>query len=243
MSGGAVVFERVRAALSDRPFSLELDWRVGAGEWVAVVGPSGAGKSVILGLAAGLLEPDEGRVLVLGKAWTDGSEAQLTALRVRVGAALQPPGLLSNMTLFNNVALPLRYHRSSSSALDIDRTVTAHLDRMELLSAKDRFPAQLNVGEIRRAAIVRALVPEPDVLLLDDPVDGLDVDLLGKLRSYLETAREAKPLAVLMTLRAWSPLAECADRVAAVRDGRIVLDGPVAQVRAAADPDLRRYLG
>lgn len=193
----------------------------------------------VSGRAAGA---GRGGVLVLGKSWTAGSEEQLTALRLRVGAALQPPGLLSNMTLFNNVALPLRYHRSSWTAADIERTVTKHLERMDLVSARDRFPAQLNVGEIRRAAIVRALVSDPDVLLLDDPVEGLDVELLSTVRSYLEKARAAKPLAVLMTLRAWSSLAEAADRVTAVRDGRIVLDGPIETVRAAADPDLRRYV-
>ncbi|MFO0730758.1 MAG: hypothetical protein U0231_17105 [Nitrospiraceae bacterium] len=89
---------------------------------------------------------------------------------------------------------------------------------------------------------MRALVSDPDVLLLDDPVEGLDVELLSTVRSYLEKARAAKPLAVLMTLRAWSSLAEAADRVTAVRDGRIVLDGPIETVRAAADPDLRRYV-
>ena len=189
MSAEAVRLERVRAAMAGRSVSLALDLRVATGEWVVLIGPSGSGKSLILELAAGLVLPDEGRVSVLGREWSAPTDDHQTSLRLRIGAVLQPPGLLSNMTVFNNVALPLRYHRFALSDREREQIVATHLDHMALLPLRDRFPAELNPGEIRRAAIARAMVLDPDVLLLDDPVDGLDIDMVLRLRRYLEESR------------------------------------------------------
>jgi ABC-type transporter Mla maintaining outer membrane lipid asymmetry ATPase subunit MlaF len=242
MSRQAVVLERIRMDLVGRSTIFAVDLQITDGEWLLLVGPSGSGKSLILELAAGLVTPDEGRVLLFGKSWADGSEDQRTALRLQVGTALQRPGLLSNMTLFNNVALPLRYHRSALTNRDIEETVNNHLDRLGLLSAKNRFPAEATAGELRRAAIARAMVMDPRLLLLDDPAEGLDVDMTGRLCRYLEEVRAGRPLAIMMTLRCWSPLGEGADRVVALRDGHIVMDGSPSALREAADAEIKRYL-
>jgi ABC-type transporter Mla maintaining outer membrane lipid asymmetry ATPase subunit MlaF len=243
MSSEAMVLEQVRMEMAGSLRQFEVDLRVRDGEWIVVAGPSGSGKSLLLELAAGLVAPDVGRVLLFGRSWTEGSEEEQTALRVRVGTVLQRPGLLSNMTVFNNVALPLRYHRLALSAREIEQIVDRQLERLALSPARDRFPAQLTAGELRRAAIARAIVIDPDLVLLDDPIEGLDVDMIVRLRAQLDEVRAKRPFTVMMTLRCWSPLAEGADRIVALRDGRIALDGPPGAVKEAADPEMKRYLG
>jgi ABC-type transporter Mla maintaining outer membrane lipid asymmetry ATPase subunit MlaF len=194
---------------------------VASGECVVLLGPNRSGKSLILELCAGLVEPARGTVLVLGRDWSRVQAQDERDLRLRIGTVLQPPGLLSNLTLFNNVALPLRYHRAGLATGEIERLVTDQLGPLGLTPLRDRFPAQLSPGEARCAAIARALVLKPELLLVDDPVDGLDADMVGRLGEHFEATRRSRPMALVLTLRVSSPLLDCADRVAEVQAGRI----------------------
>lgn len=194
---------------------------VAVGECVVLLGPSRCGKSLILELCAGLIEPERGTVQVLGHDWARlSAEAELD-LRLRMGTVLQQPGLLSNMTLYDNVALPLRYHGSSLIDSEIDRLVDQQLRPLGLEGLRDQFPAQLNPGEARCAAIARALVLQPELLLVDDPVDGLDTDMVRRLGRHLDATRRERRMTIVLALRASSPLIDLADRVAEVRTGSI----------------------
>jgi ABC-type transporter Mla maintaining outer membrane lipid asymmetry ATPase subunit MlaF len=101
-------------------------------EFVALVGPSRSGKSLVIELAAGLVRPEAGRVVLLGHEWNDTSESEQTPVRLRVGTVLQQPGLLSNMTLFHNVLLPLRYHHGAMPERSREQAVMAQLERLGL---------------------------------------------------------------------------------------------------------------
>ncbi len=243
MSEAVLILERVRMPLLGASYLLDVDIQVHAGEFVALVGPSRSGKSLIVELAAGLVSPQVGRVILLGYEWTADVYEEPTAVRLRVGAVLQQPGLLSNMTLFNNVALPLRYHRTSMSERDRERAVLAQLEQLGLVSMRDRFPADLNQGEVRRGAIARALMLDPDVLMLDDPVAGLDVDMVLTLKTCVEERQKTRTLTVVAALRSYSPFIEGADRFVLLRDGRVEADGPRAALFETVAPSLRQYLG
>ena len=225
------------------PHRLDVNVRISAGEFVAFVGPSHSGKSLIVELAAGLVSPEAGRIIVLGHEWTADLNDESSPVRLRLGTVLQQPGLLSNMTLFNNVALPLRYHRGSMSERDRERAVMTQLERLRLLPMRDRFPAELNHGEVRRGATARALMLDPDVLLLDDPVAGLDAEMVLTLKAYVEERQADQPLTVVAALRSFSPFIEGADRLVLLRDGRVEADGPRAALAEAVTPMLREYLG
>lgn len=242
MSEATLVFEQVRTPMSGSPHHLEADLSIAAGKFVAVVGPSRSGKSLIVELAAGLVRPESGRVMLLGQDWSHATEREETPLRIRVGTVLQQPGLLSNMTVFNNVLLPLRYHRGALSDRDRAQVVMAELAQLGLSAIRDRFPAELNHGEVRRAAIARALILDPEVLLLDDPVAGLDAELVVLLKRYLEARRARQALTIVAALRASSPFMEGVDRLLVLRDGRVVADGAREAVLVAVPDTLRMYV-
>ncbi len=226
MSEAAISFEKVRAPMLGGDLCLEIDLRIAAGAWVVCVGPSRAGKSLMVELAAGLVTPESGRVFVLGQDWNEVPDEDPRSVRLKVGVVL----------------LPLRYHRGTMPDRQCEQAVMGSLERLGLGSLRDRFPAELNQGEARRGAIARALILEPDVLLLDDPVAGLDADMVLGLKTYLDERRAQRPLTVLAALRSGSPLVEAADRVVVLRDGQVAADGTRDGVRDMAPPALRRYV-
>lgn len=219
---------------------LDLSLSVAVGELVVLLGPNRCGKSLVLELCAGLLAPQRGTVRALGLDLAELSEDALRDLRLRMGVVLQQPGLLSNMTIFNNVALPLRYHGDLSEP-EIEQRVSAVLSELDLISLRDRFPAQLNPGEARRGAIARALIMDPELLLLDEPTAGVDAERSRQLAELLDRCRRARPLTIVAALNGFSALVDCADRVAFMRAGRIEAIGPRAELMTT-DAGRRGYL-
>lgn len=118
----------------------------------------------------------------------------------------------------------------------------AQLEPLGLLSLRDRFPAELHQGEIRRGAIARSLMLEPEVLLLDDPVAGLDADMVLVLKQYVDARRQQRPLTVVAALRSFSPFIEGADRLVVLQEGRVVADGSLESVGSTVPSALRRYV-
>jgi len=240
---GVIEISDVVVELNGEGFTAHLVLTVNPGEFVILLGPTRAGKSLILELCAGLVQPQRGRVRVLGEEWADLPDEARMKLRMRIGTVLQLPGLLSNMTLFNNVALPLRYHRSTLSDRDVDRMVMGHLEALGLAQLRDRFPAQLNPGEIRCAAIARAMVLDQELLLLDDPLGGLDAGMVQRLGEHFASRRQRGQVTVLATMRSYSPFLELADRVAVVRRGRIEAIGPRSVIAQHGGAEMSAYFG
>lgn len=237
----AVELRDVSVAVEGQAGLVGLSLSVEAGEFLVLVGPNRSGKSLILKLCAGLLAPDQGAVSVLGYDMADLSEEELADLRLRVGVVLQRPGLLSNMTVYNNVALPLRYHRGLDEEA-LRALVMARLEEFGLGALWNRFPAELNEGEVRCAAMVRALILGQELLLLDDAPEGLDAPMIQHLGQLRARSKETGSLTILATMRAYSPLMGAADRVAFVRDGRLQAVGRHADLLAMGDERMQGYL-
>jgi len=150
------------------------------GKLVAVTGPSGCGKSTLLKIAAGLMPPDTGSVLIEGVDIFDISRNNLYEMRKNFAFVFQDGALLSNLTLYNNLALPLRYHYRLKDN-DIERRVLAILDDFGLKNERGLMPAQLSIGQRKLASFARGLIIGPKLIFVDEPVSGIDAITLNKM--------------------------------------------------------------
>lgn len=204
---------------------------VQAGSFVAVMGPSGSGKSTMLQIAAGLDRPSSGHVVVGGAALTGSSETELTILRRQhVGFVFQQMNLLPTLTVMQNVMLPLRLARQRadpSQAVEI-------LERIGLGKRIKHRPAELSGGQQQRAAIARALVTNPAVILADEPTGSLDTRSARAVLDLLREAVDAYGQTVVMATH--DPVAACsADSVMFLVDGQVAGWLPDPSVDAVAD--------
>jgi molybdate transport system ATP-binding protein len=210
----------VRAVVASRGVDIEFD--VAAGEVLALLGPNGAGKSTALHVIAGLVRPDSGVVRVGDRVLTDTSSNTHVATHARrVGLMLQDPLLFPHLSVARNVAFAPRSTRPAHWLSEVDAADLA-----------DRMPRQLSGGQAQRVALARALAAEPDVLLLDEPLAGLDVAAATAVRKVLRRvlARDGRS-AVMITHEVLDVLT-LADRVVILESGRVAETGSVAAVLA-----------
>ncbi|QRK12098.1 ATP-binding cassette domain-containing protein [Archangium violaceum] len=215
-----------------------LDLRLPEARTTVLLGPSGCGKSTLLRLMNGLLRPDTGRVLFRGQPLRD---EDLLTVRQHMGYALQGGGLFPHLTARGNATLMARYLDWPADRVHARLRELVELTRFPP-DALERYPGQLSGGQRQRVGLMRALMLDPDVLLLDEPLGALDpmvrYELQGDLRDIF--ARLGKTV-VLVT----HDLAEGAflgDHVVLMREGRIVQQGPLAELeRAPAEPFVTRF--
>jgi len=156
---------------------------------VALIGPSGEGKSVFLKHVAGLLRPDSGRIVFNGKDLGGLRRAELVKLRSRFGFLFQNGALFDSMTVYDNVAFPLR-EKTRLSESEVRERVLSELEQVGLTGAEDKYPAQLSGGMAKRAALARALVRSPEIMLFDEPTTGLDPIIVHSIHALIATTHK-----------------------------------------------------
>lgn len=191
-----------------------------------IVGKSGSGKSVLCRLAVGLLKPDAGEVCLFGERVDTLPERRLTTLRARAPYLVQGPALLDWLTLEENVAM-------TNPAARADGRLARALERVGLAPFASRKPPEVGPGLRKRAAIARALLLEPRVLLLDEPTTGLDREAADQVNETLEVVR-AEGVAALVVSHDYRAVERLADRVVEVKDGRVGYCGPPSGFLAQA---------
>jgi molybdate transport system ATP-binding protein len=225
---------QLRAVVADR--HLDVEFSVSAGEVLAVLGPNGAGKSTALHVIAGLVRPDEGFVRLGDRVLTDTAAGVNVATHDRrVGLLLQNPLLFPHMSVAANVAFGPHSRRRAFGSARSDNRATAlrWLREVDAEHFADRKPRQLSGGQAQRVAIARALAAEPDVLLLDEPLAGLDVAAAAGIRAVLRTVVTRTGCAVVLITHDLLDAFTLADRVLVLESGKISEIGPVADVLTA----------
>src|SRR5205807_5655511 len=185
----------VAKSFSGRPVLRGVDFSLGSGQIVSVFGGSGAGKSTLLRLIAGLIKPDQGRIVLFGQDEVPLNEREMLPLRRRMGVVFQGAALFDSLTVGENVAFPLRVHTQTGPGAVRER-VAEVLARVGLPGIEERYPAELSGGMKKRVGIARARVLFPESLLFDEPTAGLDPSnarltgaLIGELhRDLCETS-------------------------------------------------------
>jgi molybdate transport system ATP-binding protein len=220
-----------RVVVERAAFRLDLDLGVPAGSATAVVGPNGAGKSTLLRALAGLVPLTAGRIALDGRTLEEAGDGRATRIPVEhrgIGVVFQDHLLFPHLSALANVAFGPRAHGASRA--DAEGRARALLDRLGIAHLADRRPAALSGGQSQRIALARALVLEPPLLLLDEPMAALDAGTRLDVRDLLaEELRRFGGAAVLVTHDPVDALA-LADRIVVLEDGRVVQEGAPAEV-------------
>jgi phospholipid/cholesterol/gamma-HCH transport system ATP-binding protein len=218
---------------------LNLD--IADGQSVVVMGPSGTGKSVLLKHIIGLLKPDSGQVIVDGQDIWELSERDLNAFRRRFGMSFQEGALFDSMSVFGNIAFPLKRHTAKTPA-EIAGRVAECLEIVHLQGVEKKRPSELSGGMRRRVGFARAIALEPQILLFDEPTTGLDpvmTDVIDEV--IIEMKDRLKTTTVTITHNVTSAK-KIGDRICLIFRGRIAADAPPEEFVRLPDPIVRQFV-
>lgn len=237
----AVVFERVTLKRGARTILSEIDFTLPRGAVTAVLGPSGAGKSTLLYGVVGELMQSGGTIRVLGETLPRPSVRSLFQLRRKMGVMLQGSGLLSDLSVFENVALPLRTHTDLPEEM-IGELVRMKLAAVGLAEAAELETSELSGGMARRVALARAVVTDPPLMLYDEPLTGLDPIACGVIVNLIRRLNDALGMTSLVITHDIREILPIADRVVIVANRGIVFHGSPEELDASTDPLVRQFM-
>jgi phospholipid/cholesterol/gamma-HCH transport system ATP-binding protein len=206
----------------------------------AVLGPSGSGKSTLLAAVTGELSLAAGTVEVFGAPVPRGTRA-LLQMRKGLGVLLQGTGLLTDLTVAENVALPLRTHTRLPEPV-LQALVRMKLHAVGLLAAADAWPRELSGGMARRVALARALALDPPLMLYDEPLTGLDPIASGVIMSLIQRLNRTLGLTSIIVSHHVRETLPICDQAVVIASGRIVFTGTPAELQSTDDPLLRQFL-
>jgi phospholipid/cholesterol/gamma-HCH transport system ATP-binding protein len=218
-----------------------VSFEVNKGEILALIGGSGNGKSVILKHIVGLLKPDRGQVFVDGKAISHLKGNGLEEIRSRIGFLFQNGALFTSLTVYENVAFPLR-EKTKKGENEIREKVLRELDQVGLAGAENKYPAELSGGMIKRTAFARALVTEPEIMLFDEPTTGLDPIIAHTILDLIKSLHEHLGFTAIIVSHELSRIFQIAHRVAMLHGGRIWTVGTPEEILSSKDPTVRQFI-
>lgn len=219
-----------------------IDMDIPRGGITAVMGPSGSGKTTLLKLIGGQLRPDEGQVVVDGQDVHRLSVKILFHLRMRMGMLFQSGALLTDLSVFDNVAYPLREHTGLPESM-IRKLVLLKLEAVGLRGARGLMPAELSGGMARRVALARGIALDPMVMMYDEPFTGQDPISLGVLLKLIRSLNDASRMTSILVSHDVGETTAIADHVYLVSDGKVVEQGATQQLLDSANDWTHQFLG
>jgi phospholipid/cholesterol/gamma-HCH transport system ATP-binding protein len=258
-------FEDVSVSFDDVPALQELSFQAGKSETRVLLGAAGSGKTVLLKTALGLIKPNSGKVYAFGNDLTTLTEHELFEIRGRIGMLFQESALFDSLTIEENVAYPLVNQKSVKlSAKDVHPKVVEALNFVELGETLEKFPSELSGGMRRRAAIARAVVTEPPLILYDSPTAGLDPITAHTIMALLIKERDTSQTTTLMVTHRYQDgnlmanfrynseqgrlePARNGERVApttfmVLREGRLVFEGDQDELESSNDSYVQKFV-
>jgi phospholipid/cholesterol/gamma-HCH transport system ATP-binding protein len=231
-----VVFRRGRRTILD---GVSMD--IHRGSIVAFMGPSGVGKTTILRLISGQLRPDEGSIEIDGQLISAMSGSELHKFRRNIGVLLQDGALFTDLTVFENIATPVREHTKLQEPL-IRRLVMSKLNAVGLGGIEDRMPHELSGGMARRVAFARAVVLDPAIMLYDEPMTGLDPIAVSTIRTLMRETNDALGLTSIVVTHNVGQMQQLVDYCYIIASGKIAGEGPPELLSRSEQPSVDQFM-
>ena len=237
----AVVFEGVSKAFGPKQVLRNISFAIPAGEALCILGRSGTGKSVTLKLLMSLIKPDQGQIFVDHDEITHMNEKEISRVRRKMGFLFQDAALFDSLTLYENLALPLR-RLTDKSQDEIDAMVDRVLSQVGLQGDKQKMPASLSGGMRKRAGLARALVLEPKILLADEPSSGLDRITAAEIDELLVRQKTQSNTTVIVVTHDVHGARRVGDRFAVFDKGDLIAFGTAAEVEQSEHETARKLI-
>lgn len=236
-----ISLRNVEKSLGGKPVLRGVSIDVEKGESLVIVGGSGQGKSVTLKHIIGLMRPDSGQILIDGQDITAMREIDLNRFRQRFGMAFQEGALFDSMSVFENIAFPLRRHTKMKES-EIRHRVEECLDQVHLHGVEEKRPSELSGGMRRRVGFARAISLKPEILLFDEPTTGLDPvisDIIAELIREMDATLNTTTVSITHDMKVAFKIA---DRVAMLHQGHIIEQGTPDEFQRSTNPIVRQFI-
>jgi phospholipid/cholesterol/gamma-HCH transport system ATP-binding protein len=211
------------------------------GSIVAFMGPSGVGKTTILRLISGQLRPDEGTIKVNGHLISAMSDRELRLFRRNIGVLLQDGALFTDLTVFENIATPVREHTDLPEPL-VRRLVMSKLNAVGLGGIEYRMPHELSGGMARRVAFARAVALDPDIMLYDEPMTGLDPIAVSTIRRLMRETTDSLDLTSIIVTHNVNQMRQLVDYCYIIASAEIAGEGPPEELSASTNPGVDQFM-
>jgi len=241
MTPNAVEVRELDFSYGDLEIFRKLSLDIPRGKVVAILGGSGSGKSTLLKLIGGQLAPSGGSVLVQGRDVHKLSSDELYQLRLEIGMMFQSSGLFSDLSVYDNIAFPIRENFDLDEAV-VRRMVLMKLNAVGLRGARDMMPGDLSGGMTRRVALARAVATDPKLLMYVEPFAGLDPISLNQIGSLIRTLNDALDLTSIVVTYDVHEALKVADYVYVIADGSVLGQGTPQDISSSEDPYLKQFV-
>lgn len=219
----------------------DIDINIARGKVTAIMGPSGSGKTTMLRFMGGQLNPDSGSIFLDGKNIPQLNRTDLFEVRRKIGMLFQSGALFTDLNVYENVAFPLRVHTRLPETMIRD-LVLMKLHAVGLRGARDLMPAELSGGMARRAALARAIVLDPQLIMYDEPFTGQDPIAKGMLVQLIRLLNKSLGLTSVIVSHDVHETASIADYIYVIADGRVIGSGTPEAVLNSDEPHLRQFI-
>ena len=233
--------DKIHKSFNHRDVLNGVSLRVEKGELIAIIGGSGVGKSVLLKHITGLIRPDSGTISVDGRDVTDLRGKVLQQYRERLGFLFQGGALFDSMTVFENVAFPLR-EKTGLPETEIKELVNEKLSHVGMHGEGDKYPAELSGGMKKRAALARALISNPEIMLFDEPTTGLDPIIVNNVFQYIKSTHQEHGFTGIIVTHKIPKIFSVVQKVALLSKGAIVATGTPEEIQSSDNPAVQYFL-
>jgi phospholipid/cholesterol/gamma-HCH transport system ATP-binding protein len=228
-------------AFKEKHILKDISLEIHKAENVVVLGKSGSGKSTLIKCMIGLMEPDEGEICIFGQDMANIDYDELNRFRTRIGFLFQSGALYDSMTVYENLAFPLRHHKKEMGKQKLDELIHEVLENVGLPDAGNMMPAELSGGMNKRIGLARTLILKPEIMLYDEPTTGLDTATAKEISQLILDLQRKYKISSLIITHDIACAKMVADRVVMLKEGVIIAEGTYDEMESNHDDWIKTF--